>query len=122
MTTSFTSLKSTTYFPTVSRGGGSGGDNLFLGEKIRLGLNNCVWINQLNKSLKVEKKGKNIKSGVAFSVITTKNGRETLNVEAPRFERRKANPKNVAAIILGGGAGAQLFPLTSRTTTPAEYL
>ncbi|GAA0145486.1 nucleotidyltransferase [Lithospermum erythrorhizon] len=119
MTTSFTSLNSTTYFPTVSRGGDSGGDNLFLGEKIRLGLNNCVWINQLNKSLKVEKKGKNIKSGVAFSVITTENGRETLNVEAPRFERRKANPKNVAAIILGGGAGAQLFPLTSRTATPA---
>ena len=40
-------------------------------------------------------------------------------IEAPRFERRRADPKNVAAIILGGGAGTQLFPLTSRTATPA---
>lgn len=40
-------------------------------------------------------------------------------ITAPRFERQRANPKNVAAIILGGGAGAQLFPLTSRAATPA---
>ncbi|XP_019096244.1 PREDICTED: glucose-1-phosphate adenylyltransferase large subunit 3, chloroplastic-like isoform X2 [Camelina sativa] len=35
------------------------------------------------------------------------------------FERRRADPKNVAAIILGGGDGAKLFPLTKRTATPA---
>lgn len=35
------------------------------------------------------------------------------------FEKRKADPKNVAAIILGGGNGAQLFPLTKRAATPA---
>lgn len=40
-------------------------------------------------------------------------------IPAPIFERQRANPKNVAAIILGGGAGAQLFPLTSRAATPA---
>lgn len=34
-------------------------------------------------------------------------------------ERRKADPKNVAAIILGGGNGAKLFPLTKRAATPA---
>ena len=39
--------------------------------------------------------------------------------ETPIFERRRADPKNVASIILGGGAGTQLFPLTSRTATPA---
>lgn len=119
MATSFTSLKSTIQFSSVSKGGFSDGNNLFLGEKVRGVSTNCDWINQLKKNRKVEKKGKNIKAGVAFSVITTENGRETLNVEAPRFERRKASPKNVAAIILGGGAGTQLFPLTSRTATPA---
>lgn len=39
--------------------------------------------------------------------------------QKPAFERRRADPKNVAAIILGGGAGTQLFPLTSRRATPA---
>lgn len=37
----------------------------------------------------------------------------------PQFYRRRADPKNVAAIILGGGAGTKLFPLTSRAATPA---
>lgn len=37
----------------------------------------------------------------------------------PSFHRRREDPKNVAAIILGGGAGTQLFPLTSRAATPA---
>ncbi|KAI5429304.1 hypothetical protein KIW84_034068 [Lathyrus oleraceus] len=31
----------------------------------------------------------------------------------------KANPKNVVSIILGGGSGVQLFPLTKRAATPA---
>lgn len=35
------------------------------------------------------------------------------------FERRRVDPKNVAAIILGGGDGAKLFPLTKRAATPA---
>ena len=40
-------------------------------------------------------------------------------VKPSMFEKRKADPKNVAAIILGGGNGAQLFPLTKRAATPA---
>lgn len=40
-------------------------------------------------------------------------------VPAPVIPRKKADPNNVASIILGGGAGAQLFPLTSRRATPA---
>ena len=35
------------------------------------------------------------------------------------FETPQADPKNVVSIILGGGAGTRLFPLTSRRAKPA---
>lgn len=34
-------------------------------------------------------------------------------------EHPKADPKSVASVILGGGAGTRLFPLTSRRAKPA---
>ncbi|KAL8556094.1 hypothetical protein ACS0TY_003775 [Phlomoides rotata] len=88
------------------------------GEKIRGSLNGDC--NQFGKSLSLEKRGgRKMKSRGAYSVLTRENNNETLTIQAPRIERQRANPKNVGAIILGGGAGAQLFPLTSRTATPA---
>ncbi|KAG8368219.1 hypothetical protein BUALT_Bualt15G0022400 [Buddleja alternifolia] len=112
-------LKSTSHLPNLSKSVFSNGENAFWGEKIRGGLNNCSWPNNLGKSLNFEKNGRKIKPGIAYSILTRENHNETLTVEAPRVERRRATPKNVAAIILGGGAGKQLFPLTSRAATPA---
>lgn len=40
-------------------------------------------------------------------------------IQVPTVPKVKANPKNVASIILGGGAGTHLFPLTKRSATPA---
>jgi len=37
----------------------------------------------------------------------------------PTFETPEVNPKSVASIILGGGAGTRLFPLTGRRAKPA---
>ncbi|CAO2815033.1 unnamed protein product [Amaranthus hypochondriacus] len=91
----------------------------FLGDRIRGGLNRNVLFDKLPKSLKNDQRCRKIKSGVAVSVLTSNNSTETLIRETPIFERRRADPKNVASIILGGGAGTQLFPLTSRTATPA---
>ncbi|KAJ0009805.1 hypothetical protein Pint_34708 [Pistacia integerrima] len=71
------------------------------------------------QGLKAEKRDKKVKPGVAYAVITSNNPKETLSLPTPMFERRRADPKNVAAIILGGGAGTQLFPLTKTTATPA---
>ncbi|KAL6494816.1 Glucose-1-phosphate adenylyltransferase large subunit 1 [Orobanche gracilis] len=100
-------VKPTTPLTNVSRNGFCNGEIGFLGEKIR-------W-----KSLNLEGKGRKIKPGITCSVLTRESDNETQTVKAPILERRRANPKNVAAIILGGGAGTQLFPLTSRAATPA---
>lgn len=80
MDTSFATLKSTAHLATVTKGGGltNGEDGIF-GERIRGSLNGNVWVNQLAKSLKLDEKRKHkFKPGVASSVITTENGKETL--------------------------------------------
>ncbi|PSS19143.1 Glucose-1-phosphate adenylyltransferase large subunit like [Actinidia chinensis var. chinensis] len=95
------------------------GESGFWRERMRESMKNNLRVDQLGKSLRSERRARKIRPGVSCSVITTDHGKETLTIQAPRFERRRANPKNVIAIILGGGAGTQLFPLTSKTATPA---
>ncbi|XP_071736761.1 glucose-1-phosphate adenylyltransferase large subunit 1-like [Rutidosis leptorrhynchoides] len=117
---SCSTLKNRTHMVKFSVNGDEG---FMRGEKIRGSLNDTVWVNDVQKILNFQKQAMKIsKPGVAFNVVTTSdNGKETLieTLTAPRIERRRANTKNVAAIILGGGAGTQLFPLTSKTATPA---
>nr|WKL05549.1 ADP-glucose pyrophosphorylase large subunit 1 [Colocasia esculenta] len=62
-------------------------------------------------------------AGASISAILTPDiSKDTLSFQSPFFEREAANPKNVAAIILGGGAGTRLFPLTNRRSEPAVPL
>ncbi|XP_020264122.1 glucose-1-phosphate adenylyltransferase large subunit, chloroplastic/amyloplastic-like [Asparagus officinalis] len=44
--------------------------------------------------------------------------KDLLTVQAPSVLKPAANPKTIASIILGGGAGTRLFPLTSRRSKP----
>ncbi|CAK9142547.1 unnamed protein product [Ilex paraguariensis] len=112
-------VKSNTHMGKISKSGLNYEINGFWGERIRGSLSNNLSFNHLTESWRPERKVKKNRPQIAMSIITTDTGKETKTIEAPRFERRRANPKNVAAIILGGGAGTQLFPLTSRTATPA---
>ncbi|PSR99657.1 Glucose-1-phosphate adenylyltransferase large subunit 2/amyloplastic like [Actinidia chinensis var. chinensis] len=89
-------------------------DTWFWGERIKGSLKSKILGNQFPKSLKS-------KRGVAFSVLTTSPDidKEVLTFEPPTFEPETVEAKNVASIILGGGAGTRLFPLTSKRAKPA---
>ncbi|XP_021896770.1 glucose-1-phosphate adenylyltransferase large subunit 1-like [Carica papaya] len=114
-------LQVNAHLPKVGKNDFNNGNYGFWGQKIRGSLNNNVLVSQLAKSLRAEKRANNMKPSIAYAVLTSQNGaRETLTVHQPAiFERPKADPKNVASIILGGGAGTHLFPLTRRAATPA---
>ncbi|CAI8616954.1 unnamed protein product [Vicia faba] len=95
-------------------------DNGFLGERIKVGVNYSPWIiNQMEICLKTKERVKKLKHGVVSAVLTSNDATESKTFQVPSFLRRKADPKKVVSIILGGGPGVQLFPLTKRAATPA---
>ncbi|XP_021664794.2 glucose-1-phosphate adenylyltransferase large subunit 1 isoform X2 [Hevea brasiliensis] len=112
-------LKANTHVAKASKDGFKSGDKEFWGERMRGSLNNSVWSNQTTRSLRARRNVSKVKPGVAYAVLTSNNHKDVVTLQPPSSERRKVDPKNVASIILGGGAGTQLFPLTRRAATPA---
>ncbi|KAL0314669.1 UNVERIFIED_CONTAM: Glucose-1-phosphate adenylyltransferase large subunit, chloroplastic/amyloplastic [Sesamum angustifolium] len=107
--------------PVRTNGGLSRGENGFWGEQIRGSLKNKVFgRTRLRKNLRGKRAG-NLKPGVTVSVLTRDINKEMVAFESSSFfeENPKADPGTVASIILGGGAGTRLFPLTSRRAKPA---
>ncbi|KAI4316841.1 hypothetical protein L6164_024781 [Bauhinia variegata] len=100
---------------TAGRDRGTG----FWGETTRGSLNNRFLSIQSWKGSKTEINNRKLKPGVAYSVLTEINEEPGLVQSKPFSETLKVDPKKVAAIILGGGAGTRLFPLTSRRAKPA---
>ncbi|KAK1397662.1 Glucose-1-phosphate adenylyltransferase [Heracleum sosnowskyi] len=116
------SMKSSTHFSRVRSGFVSNGDQGFWGERIKGGVKSTDLSNFFAKSSKIGTRVRMIKPGAVFSVLTSRNDKETLTMEdlqVPQIERKSASSNNVAAIILGGGAGTKLFPLTRRSAIPA---
>ncbi|KAK1407483.1 hypothetical protein QVD17_39099 [Tagetes erecta] len=59
------------------------------------------------------------KLGVIRSVLKAPVDEEILTFETQFLDEKKVDPKTVASIILGGGAGTRLFPLTNKRAKPA---
>lgn len=72
-------LNPTTHLPNLGKTGSCNEEN---GLSF---LNNCGWANKLGKKLSLEKKGRKIKTGVAYSVLTRENDNETVVSYLPMF-------------------------------------
>ncbi|KAF6171226.1 hypothetical protein GIB67_001941 [Kingdonia uniflora] len=59
------------------------------------------------------------KRGIVASSVMADVAKDFMTFQAPAFVKPEADPKSVASIILGGGAGTRLFPLTRRRAKPA---
>ncbi|KAL6011375.1 Glucose-1-phosphate adenylyltransferase [Asimina triloba] len=94
------------------------GDCGFWGEKVRGSFKGNV-----STEFKTERNPKSLsekgKKSAISCVLTSDVDEELITFQAPLFGKRQADPKNVASIILGGGAGTRLFPLTSHRAKPA---
>ncbi|KOM42331.1 hypothetical protein LR48_Vigan04g252900 [Vigna angularis] len=92
-------------------------ESSFLGERVKVGLSSSALVaNQLAKCSRSQRR---VPHDVASAILTSNDAKESVSLQVPSFLRRRADPKNVVSIILGGGPGKHLFPLTQRAATPA---
>ncbi|KAI3673194.1 hypothetical protein L6452_39310 [Arctium lappa] len=86
-------------------------ENGFYGRKMdRVALRFCKSSRTQSRKMK--------KVGVVHSVLKSPID-EMLTFDMPLLDERTVDPKTVASIILGGGAGTRLFPLTRERAKPA---
>ncbi|KAK3164857.1 hypothetical protein QOZ80_1AG0025740 [Eleusine coracana subsp. coracana] len=97
--------------PHPTRGSGDDSGIERLTERLNIGLKH-------EKSLKHKCFGGRV-AGTAQCVLNTDIGAETPHFQAHSSRKSYADANRVSAVILGGGTGAQLFPLTSTRATPA---
>lgn len=67
---------------------------------------------------KILQKKNNVKSSICMTLTSIATGEAKLR----DLEMEKRDPRTVVAVILGGGAGTRLFPLTKRRAKPAVPL
>ncbi|KAK6938852.1 Nucleotidyl transferase domain [Dillenia turbinata] len=113
-------LKTNAHLTEIRKRGIKNDINGFWGERIRGSLKARDLSAEFFKNLRTENRVRKVKPpGIASSVLTSDIDEHTLTFQPPIFDDRIADPKGVASIILGGGAGTRLFPLTSRRAKPA---
>jgi hypothetical protein len=71
-------LQPNTHLAKANKGGLSHENDCFWGERIKGSLKNDVWVNQLGKSLRTEKKVRKFRPRVASAVITSNNAKEAV--------------------------------------------
>ncbi|XP_073295933.1 glucose-1-phosphate adenylyltransferase large subunit 2, chloroplastic/amyloplastic-like isoform X1 [Primulina huaijiensis] len=120
MDSCFATMKTDIVLPMQINNGLRRQNNGVLGEKRRGSMENQAFGARIWKKLS-EKRRRNLKPGIAFSVLTHDFDKKFEAFESSLFfeEPPKADPKTVASVILGGGAGTRLFPLTSQRAKPA---
>ncbi|KAK6942245.1 Nucleotidyl transferase domain [Dillenia turbinata] len=114
-------LKTNAYLTEIRKRRINNDSNGFWGERFRGSLKARALSAEFSKNLRTKNRVRKVKTpGVAFSILIHLIYMSTLlTFQPPIFDDRKADPKSVASIILGGGAGTRLFPLTSRRAKPA---
>lgn len=83
------------------------GRSAFCGEKISASLNAQLWVPARRRSAK--------EGPLQVSAVLAELDQTSVDVE----EKPRVDPRTVLSIILGGGAGTRLFPLTKRRAKPA---
>lgn len=94
------------------------------GDAVKSSSHSKLWGTQLPKSNRTHNSNKRptsttFKRAVTTSILTSPIRQDALTFPTPLFGSPQVEPKNVAAIILGGGAGTRLFPLTNTRAKPA---
>lgn len=105
----------------VSEGLGRNRRSGFWGESTKGSVNKTGFLSvQTCKISRTNRNLRNSKIGTARAVLTSDINEDSMVFQGvPTFETPKVDPKTVASIILGGGAGTRLFPLTGRRAKPA---
>ncbi|KAJ0051650.1 hypothetical protein Pint_00726 [Pistacia integerrima] len=92
----------------------------FLGSRVGAGQPNSVISGvQLRKLNIPTKRCATITKRFSVNSILADVAKDFMSYQAPVLAKQEADPKTVASIILGGGAGTRLFPLTGRRAKPA---
>ncbi|KAK8567226.1 hypothetical protein V6N13_005137 [Hibiscus sabdariffa] len=111
-------LKPNAYLIHLRKGGKNGG-SFPLGLRIRGDLKRRNFGRHLWKSLRAENGARKAKPALVCSAANPDYDTDPTEEEAAMFETPQADPDQVASIILGGGAGTRLVPLTSKRAKPA---
>ncbi|KAH9319967.1 hypothetical protein KI387_021736, partial [Taxus chinensis] len=94
----------------------SSSSSAFYGEKLKLSSKKGILVGEI----RVNGNGKRKKNTVGVvSAVITDISKDIMTLQVPKFETPRADPNTVCSVILGGGAGTRLFPLTRRRAKPA---
>ncbi|XP_044502204.1 glucose-1-phosphate adenylyltransferase large subunit 1-like isoform X2 [Mangifera indica] len=91
----------------------------FLGSRVGAGQPNSTILGVQFEKFDIPRKRCVTTKQFSVNSILADVAKDFVSYQAPILAKPEADPKTVASIILGGGAGTRLFPLTGRRAKPA---